>query len=244
MIKNMLEELRDAAYTGDSPKVQWQNIVEKHTLMGCNPEVAFYVEDWWETNQPDVDFVCAQWCELPEDSWERKHADSLAHLPFRFVVKTKELSHLEDSYYVATHVETDEEGYPLSGMSWLDAIAYLNKKSLDEGLKPVYYFKDQKTPFTEITEQVNFIYEDDTANGYKLPNKEEWITTCLAGRMDQDTPWGDHKDFEDSFKALDPYVWCLENSHGKNKKAGTKLPNQWGFYDTLGLIFEYTDEEA
>ena len=244
MIREKLVKLRDAAHTGDTIQANWQNLVEAHTIMGCNPEVTFYLKDWWETNQPDIDFVCAQWHEMEEDSWERQHADSLSHLPFRFVVKTEDLDHLQDSYYVAKNVEQDEEGFPMSGMSWLDAIAFLNKKSINDGLQPVYYFNDKKTPFTQIQEPINVIYEDESANGYKLPDKDQWVTACLAGRMDQDTPWGNHKDFDDSFKALDPYVWCYENSHGQKKKVGTKLPNQWGLHDTLGLIFEYTDEEV
>tara|TARA_Y100000389_G_scaffold109840_1_gene106916 strand:+ start:241 stop:987 length:747 start_codon:yes stop_codon:yes gene_type:complete len=246
-INQILQALREASCDGVDTDAMWQNLVDCHTAMGCIPEASFYVRDWWQVNMKSVvtDWVCAQWFELPAERWEKKFADKhAADTEWRYVVKTHEMD-IKESYYIQKHAEHDETGMPTVGISWLDICFICNKKSLAAGLEPVYFFNEERTP---LTDSENFdgvhMYEDEAADGYRLPTKDEWVTACLAGREGQDTPWGNHSDFEDSFKALDPYVVCYENSKGKLQPVGTKLPNQWGLYDMLGNTFEFTSEEV
>ena len=248
-INEILISLREAAHTGEDLDAQWQNLVDTHTVMGCHPEGTFYVESFWDSHKADLtlDWVCAQWFDLPEDRWEKKFAEKHADVTeWRYIVKTPDLDNLKESYYIQKVMEHDpESNMPITRISWLECCALANLKSIEAGLKPVYYFNEERQPLTSIeSHEVNSLYEDEDANGVRIPDKEEWITACLAGRLGQDTPWGNHSDFESSKEALDPYCWFYENSKGKMHPVGTKLPNQWGIEGMLGNAFEFTSEEA
>jgi formylglycine-generating enzyme required for sulfatase activity len=249
MIREKLVKLRDAAHTGDSVQANWQNLVDCHTAMGCDKEVTFYIKDWWQVNMKDVeiDWVCAQWFDLPAERWERSFAERHCDSPMRYIVATPELKgQIQNSYFIQAHTShCSSTKIPTTGISWLDACALANKKSIEEGYQPVYFFNEDKEPLIAIDGlSIKSLYEDESADGYRLPTRDEWVTACLAGREGQDTPWGNHSDFEDSFKALDPYVVCYENSKGSMAQVGTKLPNQWGLFDMLGNTFEFTSEEV
>ena len=244
----MITHLREAGHTGSSIDAQWQNIVDAHTSMGCNPEVTFYVKDFYRTLCTGLclDWVCAQWLDLPSERWESQFAKERAEeTTWRYVVKMRG-DDFPESYYIQKYGEHDHETkMPRTGISWLESCALANKKSLDAGLEPVYYFNESKEPLVSLKHwDGRLMFEDQQANGVRLPSEEEWMNACLAGRKGQDTPWGNHRDFDDSFEALDKYVVCYENSGGKMAPVGTKMPNQWGLYDMLGNFFEFTSEEA
>jgi formylglycine-generating enzyme required for sulfatase activity len=106
---------------------------------------------------------------------------------------------------------------PVESISWDDAIAFCNKLSEREGLKPCY---------------PSGAGAQSGGTGYRLPTEAEWEYACRAGSK---TRYG----FGDTAARLGEFAWCRDNSDGKTHPVGQKLPNDWGLYDMRGNVGEW-----
>lgn len=157
------------------------------------------------------------------------------------------------------------------------AIVYANNRSIRDGLQPVYrlegcdflsygdgFKKDgsfgvgNASFFNDTTSRCVHINKD--ANGYRLPNQDEWMALARAGEnyrhyiwgRDEDSTiaaqyaWFGVRDQEDMYSKMNPNDksdrdW-LKYSCGqrlqKSRPVGMLKPNAYGLYDMFGLVCE------
>jgi len=106
---------------------------------------------------------------------------------------------------------------PAEQVSWNDAIAFCNKLSEQEGLKPYYQF-GAGSP--------------SGGDGYRLPTEAEWEYACRAGNRAR---YG----FGSDAASLGEYAWFDGNSGNKTHAVGQKRPNAFGLYDMHGNVYEW-----
>jgi sulfatase modifying factor 1 len=119
---------------------------------------------------------------------------------------------------------TTGERAPVESVSWWDAVRFCNALSLEAGFAPVYRLGAGEA-----------IAWDSAADGYRLPTEAEWEHACRAGSTGP--RYGD----------LDDIAWYRGNSEEQPHEVGSRQPNAWGLYDTLGNVWEwcwdFTDPE-
>lgn len=110
---------------------------------------------------------------------------------------------------------------PVEQVRWSDAVKYCNTRSRQEGLQPCYN--------TE-TWECNF-----NADGYRLPTEAEWEYVCRSG-TNTTFYFGDNK------SELRNFSWFKENSGGRPRPVGQKLPSPWGIFDLYGNVWEWCND--
>jgi formylglycine-generating enzyme required for sulfatase activity len=99
--------------------------------------------------------------------------------------------------------------------------------------------KGKSLPVEQITwfEIQQFIAKlrQQSAKKYRLPSEAEWQYAARAGTT---TEWSHGNDES----KLGDYAWYGENSGGKTKPVGQKLPNAFGLYDMHGNVFEWVED--
>jgi formylglycine-generating enzyme required for sulfatase activity len=125
---------------------------------------------------------------------------------------------------------------PVERVSWYDAILFCNELSRLQGLDECYALKDISTtneygydPNQIMSAQVTF---DFSKNGYRLPIEKEWEYAAKAGTQNL---WSG----TDDVSQLGDYAWLRENSEKSTHPIATKKPNEWGFYDMSGNVYEW-----
>ena len=147
---------------------------------------------------------------------------------------------------------------PVQQVNWYHAIAFCNKLSLMEGLKPAYTVEG-------VSDWANLAFGDipsndyDTnwdkatfdwdADGYRLPTEMEWMWAAMGAPADgQDgriNRTGYTKGYAGSIEEggkqenLGAYAWYSTNSSYRAHPVGGKEPNELGLYDMSGNVQEW-----
>jgi formylglycine-generating enzyme required for sulfatase activity len=119
---------------------------------------------------------------------------------------------------------------PVENVSWNDAVEFCNRLSKKAGLSSAYNIEKTRGFFSGFFgyDKVAWLQESE---GYRLPTEAEWEYLCRAGSTGS------------RYGKLDEIAWYEENSDKQTHPVGEKAPNAWGFYDTLGNVFEWCMDE-
>lgn len=139
-----------------------------------------------------------------------------------FLISKTEIT--EEQYYSVINSDYTSDNcsnLPVVNVSWLEAIQYCNLRSRNEGLSEVY-----KIPFKDdITLKDISIIEN--ANGYRLPNIDEWEIACRAKTR---TPYYTGKKISKT----------QANYNSKERLPVASFPpNKFGLYDMSGNVDEW-----
>jgi len=114
---------------------------------------------------------------------------------------------------------------PADSVTWNNAVDYCNRRSIAEGLTPVY------------TINGNNVTWNRDANGYRLPTEAEWEYACRAGTT---TPFYTGATMDDAGWYQGNSVTIVEGYRSRHTfPVGQKKPNAWGLYDMHGNVLEW-----
>lgn len=175
--------------------------------------------------------------------------DALLHqrqIPRTFAISNKEVTKAQwrefaegkrvlqaDDPAIAKHIPTDDS--PMGGVSWREVAWYCNWLSEREGIPPqqwCYEPNDAGEYRTGMRAKDNFL----DLRGYRLPTEAEWEFACRAGSTTR-------RHFGQSEALLDRYAWYSANSQEHAWPVGGRKPNDWGMFDMLGNVWEWSYDQ-
>ncbi|MCD4651530.1 MAG: formylglycine-generating enzyme family protein [Candidatus Cloacimonetes bacterium] len=119
--------------------------------------------------------------------------------------------------------------YPITGVTWYDAIRYCNWLSMEKGLTPCYQITNWDKKVTQVT-------CDFLANGFRLPTSAEWLYAAAGGNSPSKTLYYGSDNINQT-------AWYKRNSKGKPHIVGSKVANTLGLYDMCGNVSEWCWDE-
>lgn len=142
------------------------------------------------------------------------------------------LSYRPEQTFLTTGIQREDA--PAHAINGGTAIGFCNWLSEREGLEPGQ-LAYRKIGEAEPDSRRKLEPFPDTPDrlGYRLLTSSEWESACRAGSLTR-------RHFGASDKWLKYYAWYYDNSGGSYKSVGTRKPNEFGLFDTLGNVREWS----
>ena len=120
----------------------------------------------------------------------------------------------------------DNPLFPADGICWQDAIEFCNWVSEKDNKVPCYTKQED--------EQTGKSYWtcDNSADGYRLPNKVDWFFVAQGGIAKSNFKFSGSSN-------IGKVAWYNGNSKGSLQEVAKKEPNKLGLYDLSGNVWEF-----
>ena len=141
--------------------------------------------------------------------------------------------------------------HPVQTVSWYDCVKWCNARSQEAGLTPCYYTDTNLTQMYK-TGDVNAVYVNWGASGFRLPTEAEWEKAARGGLSGRRFPWGNliSEGQANYFGNTNSYsydrgpngynsIGSIGGTSPATSPVGSFDMNGYGLYDMAGNMLEW-----